>query len=144
MNQIERHDSDLNNDVVMARPDLLLHTFDQNNQSIGLNETNKEKLDTKKFNKIHPSENYVESQINGPSMNKVKNMKKIMDQQIKGNKEIKLKDNGDKVEKKKETKSEKEKVNSKMKHVANRKEKRRKGKKEAVRDHKHQFGIIEL
>ena len=31
-----------------------------------------------------------------------------------------------------------------MKHVANRKEKRRKGKKEAVRDHKHQFGIIEL
>ena len=40
----------------------------------------------KKFNKVHHSENDVERQINAPSMNKVKNMKKIMDQQRQGNK----------------------------------------------------------
>ena len=31
VNQIERHDNNLNNDVEMARPDLLVHTFDQKN-----------------------------------------------------------------------------------------------------------------
>ena len=38
VNQIERHDSDLNNDIVMARPDLLVHIFDLNNQSLVINE----------------------------------------------------------------------------------------------------------
>ena len=55
-----------------------------------------------------------------------------------------MKDNGVKVDKTKDTKSKKEKVNPKMKHVANREDEKRKGKKEAVRDHDHQFGIIEL
>ena len=98
----------------------------------------------KKFNKVHPSENDVERQINAPSMNKVKNKKKLNGQQIKEKKQIKLKDDGEKVVKKKDTKTKKEKVNSGIKHVVNRKEEKRKGKKEAVRDHKHQFGIIEL
>ena len=83
----------------------------------------------KKFNKVHPSENDVERQINAPSMNKVKNMKKIMDQQRQGKKEIKLKDNGVKVDKTKDTKSKKEKVNPKIKHVANREDEKRKGKR---------------
>ena len=48
VHQIERHDSDLNNDIVMARPDLLVHTFDLNNESLVINETNKEKLVNKK------------------------------------------------------------------------------------------------
>ena len=144
VHQIERHDSDLNNDIVMARPDLLVHTFDLNNESLVINETNKEKLVDEKFTKIGLSENDVESQINAPPMNKGKNMKKIMDQQLRGNKEIKLKENEEKVEKRKDIKTKKEKVNPRMKHDANRKDKKRKGKKEAVRDHDHQFGIIEL
>ena len=38
VHQIERHDNDLNNDIVMARPDLLVHIFDLNNQSLVINE----------------------------------------------------------------------------------------------------------
>ena len=131
----------------MARPDLLVHTFDLNNQSLVINETNKEKLGNKKFNKmlnkVNAGGNDVGGQLNAPSMNKVKNMKKLKGQQIKEKKQIKLKDDGEKVVKKKDIKMKKENVNSKIKDVSNRKGEKIKGKKEAVRDHKHQFGIIE-
>ena len=67
-------DNDLNNDIVMAWP------FDLINESLVINETNSKKLVNKKFNQMshirHPRENYVESQINYPSMNKMTNMKK--------------------------------------------------------------------
>ena len=121
VNQIERHDSDLNNDVVMARPDLLVHSFDLNNQSLVINKTNKEKLGNKKFNKIlnkvNAGGNDVSGQLNAPSMNKVKNMKKLKGQQIKEKKQIKLKDDGEKVVKKKDIKMKKENVNSKRSGV---------------------------
>ena len=95
------------------------------------------------LNEVNARENDVGSQLNAPSMNGVKNKKKLKGQKIKEKKQIKLNDDGEKLVKKKDTKTKKEKVNSKMKHVVNRKEEKRKGKKEAVRDHKHEFGIIE-
>ena len=52
VNQIERHDNNLNNDVEMARPDLLVHTFDLNIESLVITEVNKEKLVNKNFNKV--------------------------------------------------------------------------------------------
>ena len=51
VNQIERHDKDLNNDIVMARPDLLLHTSDLKNESLVISEMNKEKILNENFNK---------------------------------------------------------------------------------------------
>ena len=52
VNQIARHDNDHNNDVVMARPDLPVPTFDQNNESLVINDTNKERLVNQNFNKM--------------------------------------------------------------------------------------------
>jgi hypothetical protein len=45
---MEHRDSDLTNDIVMARPDILVHTFDLNIQFSVIDETNKEKLVNKK------------------------------------------------------------------------------------------------
>ena len=52
VDQIERHDNELNNDVIMARPDLLIHTFDLKNESLVMGENNEKKHVNKKFNKF--------------------------------------------------------------------------------------------
>ena len=63
------------------------------------------------LNKVNARGNDVDSQINAPYTNKVKNRKKMVDQQIKVKKQMKLKDDGVKVEKKKDIKTKKETVN---------------------------------
>ena len=82
VNQIEHHDNDLNNDIGMAHPD----TFDLNNESFVINETNKGKRVNQKLNKIPEIEDPLDSQKNEPIMNKVQKLKKTIDKhQVKQN-----------------------------------------------------------
>ena len=161
-NQVERHDNNLNNDVVMARPDLFVHTFDSNNESLVINQTNREKIQNKiileEFNDNHLKsiKNAVdlevddqiknigidkisgikfESQMNAPLKSKLQEVKKLKEHQIKenrNNKQANLNDH------KAELKNNPEKI--KIKNVNGEK---RKSKKDSVRDHKHQFAIKE-